>query len=274
MQQSRTRRLIAAAFIVGAIAALSIWFGRQLHQQLLNRALIAAIKKSDAAGVDTILAAGADPNTRDSPEKQESLLERVKHLFRPAATLEPTALILALQQRGPIREPGDEHPMPMQLLAIVKSLVARGADVSARDSHGDTPIGELYTYDHPGSQDLPRILETLLTAGESANPILNEPGALSPLYCAVAINDTLSVHLLLDHGANTEATDFHGSTPLMIACREDDRTGIVRMLLDHRANLNTTDHLGNTPLMEAAIYGRTANARLPSARDIPKLQRC
>ena len=65
------RCLISVTCAILVLAAPTIWLARQHHQLTLNRALIASIKRSDAVAVDTFLAAGADPNTRETLEIHE-----------------------------------------------------------------------------------------------------------------------------------------------------------------------------------------------------------
>jgi hypothetical protein len=56
---------------------------------------------------------------------------------------------------------------------------------------------------------------------------------------------------LIAQGANVNAGDRHGVTPLMFACSRDD-PAFVQPLLDAGAAVNVADDLGRTPLMIAA----------------------
>jgi ankyrin repeat protein len=56
--------------------------------------------------------------------------------------------------------------------------------------------------------------------------------------------------LLLDRGADPNATDKNWETPLMAAVfTANDK--VVKVLLDHKANVNAADKFGLTPLMDA-----------------------
>ena len=59
------------------------------------------------------------------------------------------------------------------------------------------------------------------------------------------------IELLLDHGADTEASDQYGATPLIIAASEFNING-VKLLLERGANPNATDRNGWTALRWAS----------------------
>ncbi len=60
--------------------------------------------------------------------------------------------------------------------------------------------------------------------------------------------------LLLDGGANIDARDSHGATPLITAS-ERGNLAMVILLLNHGAWVDAADHEGNTALHEASFYG-------------------
>ncbi|KAK4460442.1 ankyrin repeat-containing domain protein [Cladorrhinum samala] len=77
---------------------------------------------------------------------------------------------------------------------------------------------------------------------------------------AAAAGEAL-VSLLLDKGANVEATDVRGMTPLALAV-ESGSVASVRLLLAKGARSNVSDRGGMTPLGLAVVKGDAASAKL------------
>ena len=78
----------------------------------------------------------------------------------------------------------------------------------------------------------------------------------TPLLNAALYGDIEGVRLLLGKGANVQARDIFGRTPLIVATATwngpmDCSVDIVRLLLDHSADVNAQNQKGRTALMEA-----------------------
>jgi ankyrin repeat protein len=73
--------------------------------------------------------------------------------------------------------------------------------------------------------------------------------------------DLASVQQFVKKGANIEAKDQSGSTPLMIAAGNAD-TAMVKFLLDRGASVDTRNTEGANVLMEAAQMGRVSIVEL------------
>ncbi|XP_013889496.1 ankyrin repeat and SOCS box protein 6 [Austrofundulus limnaeus] len=74
----------------------------------------------------------------------------------------------------------------------------------------------------------------------------------NPLHIAVLRNRPNMVRLLVGHGADIEKRDrIHESSPLDLACEESERLPCLLTLLDLGADVNARDSHGKTPLLHA-----------------------
>jgi ankyrin repeat protein len=136
-----------------------------------------------------------------------------------------------------------------------------------------------------------RQLRAALEGGASAKA--RDAQGNTPLLLAAAYGDAACLQLLLDHGAQVNATntagstallraagDFEklsllvqrgadvnarsalGNTPLMLASRPADSHRAVELLLTHGADAKATNHFGATALMAAAAGGDEQTVRL------------
>jgi ankyrin repeat protein/mono/diheme cytochrome c family protein len=87
-----------------------------------------------------------------------------------------------------------------------------------------------------------------------------DPGGSTPLHHAAGYGDLETIKLLIDNGADVNAKNRRGSTPLLWAI---DNEAKVRLLLSRGANVNARQVEGRTPLYQAASLGNaTAVVRL------------
>jgi ankyrin repeat protein len=96
---------------------------------------------------------------------------------------------------------------------------------------------------------------SLLAAGQAASSVDAQ------LLEAARIGDTAAVQQLLQKGANIEAKDKYGRTPLMVADIYDN-TNVMKLLLDKGANIEAKDKYDKTPLIAAATYGKVEVVKL------------
>lgn len=94
------------------------------------------------------------------------------------------------------------------------------------------------------------VAEELLAHGADVCARASNALATTPLLWAVMGQDIAAVTLLLDHGADVNATTTAGSTPLHKAAVLGN-ADLVRLLLAHGANVNATNSGGQTPLTHA-----------------------
>lgn len=179
--------------------------------------------------VELLLANGADPNIADSQGRTAIFLLSIR----------------------------DKE----KVIAILRKLVERGADINHKSADNVTPL--LYSI----TNRKPEVAEALVELGADVNAKSTE--GMTPLNYAVAIPiipGTL-VTKLLDKGADINAQDVEGVSPLHMAVLTDNRQ-VFKILID-RDDINLdlkTSHAnlqgreprtveGQTPLMIAAENG-------------------
>lgn len=92
----------------------------------------------------------------------------------------------------------------------------------------------------------------LLLLDSGANVNASERFGRTALMAAASSGAPEMVQLLLDRGAEVEAKDVYGATALMIAARRNS-VEIVRLLLKSGAQVNAANGLGYTSLMAASL---------------------
>ncbi len=214
-QTRLNRALIAAIQSEASEASTRTWnpasFQAMVAQAHARQQLEARFRAERQCQVLTLLAQGADPNTRDQSPKSLSpwrlLLDLIQGRGARPSTA-PTALMLQLSRT---RESGwfdnDVPPMvpaPEELL-LVKAMVQHGADINA-------VCGDTHT---------------------------------SILMAAVDSQGVETTRYLIDRGADVNAQDSEGTTPLMMSAWVNQAV-IAANLLDHGARLNECDNKGRT----------------------------
>ncbi|MCG8339907.1 MAG: ankyrin repeat domain-containing protein [Cytophagales bacterium] len=145
-------------------------------------------------------------------------------------------------------------------------LIRKGADVSARDGNGRTPlhvIAEAGIHMNETKDKKEVIIKLLLERGAAINATDNLGN--TPLHLAVQVladdDKTVAlVEILLDEGAGINVENEDGDTPLHLAVlNEGDKVvDLVKFLVSQGADRQATNEEGQTPLQRAESYGRIA----------------
>lgn len=166
-----------------------------------------AIKRDDARQVAELLQRGFDPNT-PSPDRQCALYLALRE---PAPKI-VDVLLAARQTNVECRNAQDESPLMMAALkgqtAVVKTLIARGADVV---KPGWAPLHYAAT-----SGNL-EILDLLLE--HHAFIDAESPNGTTPLMMAAGYGTPAAVKLLLEAGADTAMKNQLGMSAVDFAHR-------------------------------------------------------
>jgi ankyrin repeat protein len=196
-------------------------------------------------------------------------------LFHARTAVEVEALVANGAQVG---TRSDYHLTPLHFAAgrglpdVVRALLSRGARVDAIDAAGVTPLHwatqESWDPDDGAhaivaTTDIAKrteVVRLLIAAGADVNA--RDSSGQTPLFAAAA-QDLEMTKVLLDARANADVRSVDGYAPLHRA----KSAAIARALLDHGAGVNPRDKWeGRTPLYFAAEHGDEELARLLTER--------
>ena len=126
-------------------------------------------------------------------------------------------------------------------LAMVKALIAAGAKLDDQDPRGRTALSEAAFAAYVD------VAEALLTAG--ADPKLEMFDGTTALGCAARANSPELIRLLIKHGAKVDSP----KAPPIVAAAANGNMAALHALIDAGADVNAMDGNGRTPLMWAAV---------------------
>ncbi|KAK8741700.1 hypothetical protein OTU49_002350 [Cherax quadricarinatus] len=205
-----------------------------------------AVESGAVEVVEALLAAGADTNATEKKRGRTPL-----HLATLANALDILKLLLQpitddpLEGRQALRMTDKDGRTMLHLSAHVglkeatEILVSAGADVNVTDQSGNTPIHAAILARQRGEKVCSTLVELLLGAGGDLNS--NQEGEAGPLiHTAASVGCLHCLSVLLRLGANIEAKDSKGRTPLHAAI-ESEQLEAVNYLLSEGADLEAAD---------------------------------
>jgi len=165
------------------------------------------------------------------------------------------ALTVALATAGPAV--ADELAVAVKARDIkqVLALLKGGADPNRHSSYG-APINEAATLGPP------EIVVALLDAG--ADPDMRGFAGVSPLHAAALSGQSAITRILVERGAQVDALDNLGRTPLLTyASGAAHNLDVLRILLKAGANPNAVEKMTNISVLDyIAIQGHADEAEL------------
>ena len=257
------------------LAGLIGWLLLRQHHARLDAALLRAVSHHDAPHVASLLAQGADPNTRD----WKTYTPGGRLPFRPPWYEQPLA---ALRRRRPRLAYPYVGPTVLMIAAdhgdtaIAQDLLGHGADVTKTGSmveddyhEGDTPVHPVAPLWEAVKEDHADTAALLLKHGA---PVDGRGWGLTPLHLTGDLKITTA---LLDAGADVNAgsdepesgtvgeTQLHravrGSVPVVDGA---PNLPLASLLLRRGAKIEAKDYYGKTPLMGASEKGSVEGVKL------------
>ena len=225
-------------------------YARAVRQARLDQNLLAAISSQQAAAVQSLLRAGANPNARlfpDTPPPWQTLVATIRRLWRHQRSAPrpayPTALVVAI---------GTNNQASKPQVQIIQSLLDAGANPNTAGllpldgTDSDTPLVWAVR------QGNPQIVRLLLD--RHANPRTGshygEP-CLSLAAQSDHSNTQIIAVMLLARGVDVNERDAYGQTPLMVAVTSGVDSAVIKLLLDCGANISARDPGGETALFKS-----------------------
>ncbi len=247
-----------------------------------------AVRSGDANVARLLLARGADPNIRDSPDEQLSLWQQIQiafhrnskssddqlsHVMRTMLEIamsqenENALLVQALLDAGARPDAGSDSDTitPLMIAAgrdfpqTVQILLDHGANPLAKDYSGRIPIHFMQSDD----LDALKIAEMLVQRGNDVNSADNAGASVLLQNCVYG--NIHMVRFLLAHGARVDACDGNGDTPLLGCFRTVSTpriSDIVQLLIARGADVNHRNKQRETALSLAKMWEDKQSIRL------------
>ena len=132
-------------------------------------------------------------------------------------------------------------------LAVLRKLIAGGADVDARDGHGRTPLHVATFARQRGA------IAVLADARADLGQLDND--RYDAVTIAAVADDEETLRLLLARGASARLTTSRYDGTALIAAAHLGHDGVVRQLIQAGAPLDHVNNLHWTAVIEAVVLG-------------------
>jgi cytohesin len=267
----------------------------------LDAPLLAAIHARDAVSVELLLQAGASPNSKGEDDWQPSVLGAYgRPVGRGWET--PISLAVSSGQLPMVKlllkskaDPNDSQTDGQSVLFhansdtnLLTALLDAGGKADARRWDGWTLLDGavantnltavqllLKFKANPNDSQIDgrsilfralpdtKMLEALLDAGASVDPVSPDETEWTPLGAAANQSNVPAMEILLKHGANPNFHNRNGVTPLHRAAYVRADRDVFELLLEAKANPNVRTGNGKTPLDELKDFIKQNTIALP-----------
>ena len=253
----RRRALLLSLTVVLALCAACCWWLHKEQQQYsLNRQLIAALSYGRLTSACGLVEEGADPNTHCAPPPMPSLkllLYQFLHYGPPSTNTSPTAFLLACGARWQEQKEGRSHWVVLEESILLLQTML----AYGADVHARGEHQETALH-YASSARRPFTVNLLLQHGADINA--QDALGYTPLMASASATDV--THLLLAQGADLKIQNAKGETALHCVVYSSFAEEVIPDMLAHGANPNQPDKRGLTPIQYAQKWKGTNLVRL------------